>query len=104
MDTRHTMIAQILAVLAALLPTSFVPGAADAGPMYDGQIKAGEKGDVDGLIGVLLDARENNRLPTATFTFFDTPPPVSDGLLTVVAAGDLGIGLDDAGTVVEEDF
>jgi hypothetical protein len=59
---------------------------------------------VDAIIGTLLESRENGRLASATFRFLNTPRPTSDGVLTVIAAGDLGIGLDDEGRVVEEDF
>ena len=87
------------------LPSAILTApAAHAAPVYDSQVKMGDPEDLDAIIGTLLEARENGHLAAATFKFLNTPPPASDGVLTVIAAGDLGIGLDDEGIVVEEDF
>ena len=83
--------------------TSAMP-VAHAALIYDSQVKMGDPEDVDGVIGTLLESRENGHLQTATFKFLNTPSPLSDGVLTVIAAGDLGVGLSDDGMVVEEDF
>jgi len=87
-------------LLSAILTLSV----AHAAPMYDSQVKIGDPEDLDAIIGTLLESRENGHLTSATFKFLNTPRPASDGVLTVIAAGDLGIGLDEEGRVVEEDF
>jgi hypothetical protein len=90
---------------AITLPSTILAlPAAHAAPVYDSQVKMGDPEDLDAIIGTLLEARENGHLAAATFKFLNTPLPASDGVLTVIVAGDLGIGLDDEGIVVEEDF
>lgn len=96
-------IAIVLSLAAAAAGQGLLQRGIEAAPVYDVSIRRGDPGDVDRIIGRLLQ-REDGVMPSATFLFFDTPAPAGDGTLRVIAAGDLGVGLDDSGNEVREDF